>query len=326
MGACVGRRKTVILESFESLPGYEFSYFEKSSLSPSSSLIKSKPVSARSSPRISTSSPRISQMVKYLFADKVFQGNSATGFFSSVSGLTSCTSTFWNLGVSEITAQLYLGSSDDAMNERELRAKRVTHTISLIGSMHRLDGMKQKQYPMNDFGLTDVNKVMKKLWQHVEESQKDGNVLFVHCVSGQNRSATVILAILMIHYRLTLYAAFKKVKNKRPIVQINERYGKQLISMEKELFGKSTLPENWMQIDVVDMETGKISFVGENVSCQSTPSAASRVRGISTNHYFRTSGVLPTLHNRSSLEILNVATRIKRTNGNSKSKITLMQL
>jgi len=328
MGACVSRRKTDILESLESLPAYEFSSLEKSSASTSSVIMKSIPVSTCSTPRISYSSPRISQMVQYFLTDKVIQGNSANGFFSSVSGITSCTgvtsctSTFRNLGVTKITSQLYLGSWDDAMNENELRAKRVTHIISAIGKIHRIDGMKQKQYPMTDYGSTDVKKVMKKLWKHVEESQQDGNVLFVHCLSGQNRSATLALAILMKHYRLTLYAAFKKVKNKRPIVHINERYGKQLMSIEKELFGKSTLPENWMQIDVLDMETGKISFVGDNVSCHSTPSVASRVRGISTNHYFRTSGGKPVLRDKSSVETLKLSTKSKRTNNYSKGRIT----
>jgi len=312
MGACVGKRRNMFLESFEAATDNEIAYLEKAS--PSVTLLRSRTDS-------SFSSPSISRMVQYLLPDKVLQSNSATGFFTSVSGYSTST-TLRNLGVTEITSQLYLGSLDDALNENELRAKRVTHIISLVGGMHQLDGIKQKHYKMNDYGLTDVKKVMAKVWQHVEESQQDGNKLFVHCLSGQNRSATLALAILMKHYRLTLYAAFKKVKNKRPIVQINERYGKQLISIEKELFGKSTLPENWMQIDAVDMQTGKVTFVGENVSPAS--SVASILRGGSTNQYFRASG--HKLHNGSSLEILNAAIGSKRTNGNGMCKITSTQL
>jgi len=43
------------------------------------------------------------------------------------------------------------------------------------------------------------------------------------------------------------------------------------MNMEQELFGEITLPEDWMQIDSYDMESGRVTFIGDSVS----PSVAS---------------------------------------------------
>jgi len=279
MGGCLNARGK---ESVDTLPGIEI-------ISSQSSLVYHP---RNTAPKVT--SPRISQMVRYFCTDQVIQF-SGTGFFSSPSGVNgitpSDTSTMNTISDTntEVTSQLILGSLDDAMNEAELRAKKVTHIISLIGHMHPISGIKQKQCPMNDYGQTDLKWVMTKLREFVEESQMQGNVLFVHCMSGQNRSATVMLAILMKYQGLTLYQAYKKVKNKRPIVQINERYGKQLMSMEQELFGRVTLPENWMQIDSVDMQSGRVTFIGDCVS----PAVASVPQ---TTRGFRNQNVRARLH------------------------------
>merc|ERR1719193_410062 len=144
-------------------------------------------------------------MARYVCTDKIIHvSGSNHGFFSSISAITPSTKNSASNGHTKVTSQLFLGSMDDARNEAELRDKRVTHIISLIGHMHQIAGMKQMQCPMHDYGQTDLKWVMTKLREFVEESQQVGNILFIHCMSGQNRSATVILAILMKYQGLNL--------------------------------------------------------------------------------------------------------------------------
>lgn len=176
-----------------------------------------------------------------------------------------------NVPVTQITPQVYFGTFEDAKNENNLRKIGVTHIISLIGPKHSIKNMKHRHYPMNDYGRTDLKLVIKKLQNFVEESQKVGNKLFVHCQSGQNRSATVVLAFLMKCEYMSLKDAYRKVKKKRPVVQINKQYAKQLSALEVELFDKSTMPSDWMEIRSVDMDKGKVVFSGEAVSAATLP-------------------------------------------------------
>jgi len=164
--------------------------------------------------------------------------------------------------MTEVTTQLFFGSLEDASNEQKLFWHGITHVVSLIGPKHTIEGIKHKHKPMCDNGRTDLKKVITMLWPFIVESQEAGNKLFVHCQSGQNRSATVVLAILMKlkNKPCRLDELYTMVKKKRPIIQINEKYARQLSEMESELFGTISVPENWMAICSYDMETGSVWF------------------------------------------------------------------
>jgi len=118
---------------------------------------------------------------------------------------------------------------------------------------------------MNDNGQTDLKQMIEDLWSYILESQEPGNKLFLHCHRGQNRSPTVVLAIMM---KLKtepheLYQLHLILKKKRPVVQINQQYARQLSEMESELFGRTTVPEDWMKIISYDMDSGNVVFRGE---------------------------------------------------------------
>jgi len=168
--------------------------------------------------------------------------------------------------MTKILPHLYLGSYDDAINENQLKAKRITHILSLIGKQSSVDFVQHKHSPMHDHGITDLKEVLAKVSKFMKRGQEDGNNILVHCKSGQNRSATVVIAYLMVNTKRTLYRAHKMVKNLRPLTQINRRYAKQLLTLEKEIFGKNSLPCDWMELEVVDMSTGDVSYKYENLS------------------------------------------------------------
>jgi len=175
-----------------------------------------------------------------------------------------------HLPITKLTSQLYFGSYENAKNEEQILAYKITHIISLIGPTHLIKDIKHMHYPINDYGRTNLKEVLIKLWPFIKESQQFGNSLFVHCMSGQNRSATLVIAILMRIYRKGLKDVSRYVKKKRPLVQINEQYAKQLHQMEYEIFGQTSMPDNWMEIRNVDMNTGNIYFVGEKNTTSST--------------------------------------------------------
>jgi len=171
--------------------------------------------------------------------------------------------TFYAIPLTEVTPQLFFGSFEDASNEQKLKDLGITHIISLIGPKNEIKGIKHKHKPMSDYGRTDLKGVIAILWPFVLESQWDGNKLFVHCQSGQNRSATVVLSILLKLKNEKLDVLYRMVKKKRPLVQINEKYARQLSEIESELFGETSVPKNWMRISSYDMESGDVEFNDE---------------------------------------------------------------
>jgi len=188
-----------------------------------------------------------------------------TGSIVSTTGVgSSLLSSMVNPTLTEVTPQLFLGSLEDAKNEQELRSRAITHVISLIGNKHLIRGIAHQHHPMNDMGKTDLENIMNNLWTFVEQSQRPGNALFVHCMWGQNRSAVIMIVILMRCHSWSLQEAFKFLKSKRPLVQINEQYAKQLEKIEQELYGRTSVSKNWMEIRAVDMESGKVVFFGDS--------------------------------------------------------------
>jgi len=171
--------------------------------------------------------------------------------------------TFYAIPLTEVTPQLFFGSFEDANNEQKLKDLGITHIISLIGPKNEIKGIKHKHKPMSDYGRTDLKRVIAIIWPFVLESQWDGNKLFVHCQSGQNRSATVVLSILLKLKNEKLDVLYRMVKKKRPLVQINEKYARQLSEIEGELFGETSVPKNWMRISSYDMESGDVEFNDE---------------------------------------------------------------
>jgi len=209
-------------------------------------------------------------LATYFAKDKVIVA-SIYGLFSSEGATQSTKSVIeFHPPITKITSQLYFGSYENAMDEKQLFTHKITHIISLIGPTHLIKGIQHMHSPMNDYGRSDLNDVLEKLWPFIVESQQMGNSLFVHCMSGQNRSATIVIAILMRRHGKMLYEAFKMVKKKRPVVQINEGYAEQLLKIECDHFGRTSLPVDWMKITSFDMNTGKVQFSGDTISC--TPS------------------------------------------------------
>jgi len=178
-------------------------------------------------------------------------------------------STYVPVPMTTILPRLYLGSYDDAINEPELQAKGITHILSLIGNKSPVDYVQHENFPMHDLGRTDLKRVLKKVSKFIKLGQNDGNSVLVHCLSGQNRSPVVVIALMMKFHKNTLYGAYKKVKNLRPIIQINEKYAKQLLELEKDIFGENSLPCEWMEREGINLSTGEVAYKYEHVNSNS---------------------------------------------------------
>jgi len=174
--------------------------------------------------------------------------------------------TYKHYRMTKITDQLYLGNDHDANDETALKEEKITHVLSMVArrwsikprnlflsrSWTRSNSIKRKCVPMSDVGNTDVVKLLeeKEVLAFMEESQKRKNKLLVHCQLGQNRSPTIVMAFLMKHEHITFYKAWRKVKQKRLIVQPNVKYIKQLQNWDVYLHGKHSTPVDFLHLKV----------------------------------------------------------------------------
>jgi len=197
---------------------------------------------------------------KAITINKPLFGRGCATLYKSEASFFERNGTFYVEPLTKVTPHLFFGTFEDANDEGKLKDLGITHIISLIGPKHEIEGIKHKHKPMSDFGRTDLKRVVTELWPFILESQQVGNKLFIHCQCGQNRSATVVLSILMKLMGEKLDVLYRMVKEKRPVIQISEKYAKQLSEMEIELFGETSVPQRWMSICSYDMVSGDVEF------------------------------------------------------------------
>jgi len=185
----------------------------------------------------------------------------------------------FNFPLTEVTSQLFLGTLKDATNDTVLQDCGITHIISVIGPGHLFfKGIRYAHTFMNNSGKTELKDIIKKLWPIVEESQQQGKALLVYGVNGQNRSAAMMVSILMKSKRKKVYEVLKLLKSKRPWVGINEQYMKQLLKMEQELFGPSSAPSNRMVEGSCDRKTTKTIIFRDRISPRMPTTPINRLR------------------------------------------------
>nr|XP_023650887.1 dual specificity protein phosphatase 10-like [Paramormyrops kingsleyae] len=68
-----------------------------------------------------------------------------------------------------------------------------------------------------------------------EEAHQRGRGVLVHCQAGVSRSATIVIAYLMKHTRMTMMDAYKYVRGRRPVVSPNLNFMGQLLEFERDL-------------------------------------------------------------------------------------------
>lgn len=97
---------------------------------------------------------------------------------------------------------------------------------------------------MDDIPGADIITSMKEAVEFIDESQLRGEGCLVHCFAGLSRSATTVIAYLMIRKRMRLDDAYLLAKKGRPAIFPNKGFLDQLVRLDSKLFPNDPRPLN----------------------------------------------------------------------------------
>ncbi|XP_069044982.1 dual specificity protein phosphatase 13A [Lepisosteus oculatus] len=148
--------------------------------------------------------------------------------------------------VDEVWPNLYIGNVAIAQDRKALQKMGVTHILNAAHSKQGSIGDQafygeKIQYfgiPADDSPDFDLSVYFKPTACFIHKALKktDGKVL-VHCIMGMSRSASLVLAYLMLHQRLSLSEAIQHIIQKRAIYP-NRNFLKQLGDLDLQLSRK----------------------------------------------------------------------------------------
>ncbi|XP_038143174.1 dual specificity protein phosphatase 26-like [Cyprinodon tularosa] len=144
----------------------------------------------------------------------------------------------------EVWPRLYIGDQLSAENQADLSKHRFTHVLNAAHSKRRGQPGIYEGLKINYMGIEahdscnyDMSTNFQAAADFIHRGLNAGGKVLVHCHVGVSRSATLVLAYLMLKQKLTLVEAICAVKDNRGVIP-NRGFLRQLIQLDKQLFGK----------------------------------------------------------------------------------------
>ena len=135
--------------------------------------------------------------------------------------------------MNKITDKVYLGDCFGADNESNIKANKITHVLSCMGSLspkYKDTSIIQKKIELEDNEQTNIFKYFYESIKFIENSNK----VFVHCFAGVSRSATLVIAYFMWKNKMSFKESLNFVSKFRNIGP-NMGFRMQLLILEKKL-------------------------------------------------------------------------------------------
>merc|ERR1711974_45107 len=133
---------------------------------------------------------------------------------------------------------LWLGGPDNSRNEEQLKNLGIDTILNLAAELSTdLDTSKYHYLKMgvDDTSLDDLRRYFERTLAFIEKAKKRDGKILVHCAMGISRSSCIAIAYLMRTLKLKYDDAKQIVLEKRPIINPNKGFVKQLISWENEI-------------------------------------------------------------------------------------------
>ncbi|XP_076449794.1 dual specificity protein phosphatase 3-like [Babylonia areolata] len=140
---------------------------------------------------------------------------------------------------------IYLGQASAALRLDVLKSLGVTHVVNAsLGTkfnqtntdadFYKDAGIDFHGIPALDIMTFKILPYLRPAAQFIHKAHQEKGVVYVHCQQGVSRSASVVLAYLMLHWDMSLMTAVRTIRQKREIFP-NEGFVKQLCMLEMEI-------------------------------------------------------------------------------------------
>jgi len=137
----------------------------------------------------------------------------------------------------QITDNLFIGDVASACNKEELKKIGITHVLTaILGAKAPFPkDFVYKNVSIRDMEAEDIYPHLKESVNFIDTAIGGGGKVYVHCICGVSRSATLVAAYLMKKGELTASGAIKQIHQIRNCVDPNPTFRKQLKDYEAKL-------------------------------------------------------------------------------------------
>ncbi|CAF3186126.1 unnamed protein product [Rotaria sp. Silwood2] len=158
----------------------------------------------------------------------------------------------------KITENLYLGDAKIARSKYFLENNNIYGIINVTTNEPNAypESYDYLRININDEPTEQVRPFFQIVFEFIRRHHNLGHSVLIHCQMGISRSATLVIAYLMIDGHKTLGEAFQQVKSVREQIDPNEGFIRQLRELEISLFGETKTLE-------------RITF--QDLSCDESP-------------------------------------------------------
>ncbi|WJX41070.1 Very-long-chain (3R)-3-hydroxyacyl-CoA dehydratase [Trifolium repens] len=148
---------------------------------------------------------------------------------------------------SAVTSNLFIGGAQSARSVYTMQHLGITHILCLctneIGQSDSQfpDLFTYKNFSVCDTENSDIGVLFDEACDFIEDVERGGQRVLVHCFEGKSRSVTVLLAYLMLRKNFTLLEAWNAMRKVHRRAQPNDGFAKILQELDHKLHGKVSM-------------------------------------------------------------------------------------
>ncbi|XP_028073188.1 dual specificity protein phosphatase PHS1-like isoform X1 [Camellia sinensis] len=148
---------------------------------------------------------------------------------------------------SPISRSLFIGGALAARSVYTLQHVGITHILCLCSNeIGQSDSQYSDLFEYRNFSIcdeedTNISSIFEEAHDFIDHVEQAGGKVLVHCFEGRSRSATVVLAYLMLRKKKTLLEAWNMLKRVHRRAQPNDGFAKILLELDQKLYGKVSM-------------------------------------------------------------------------------------
>ncbi|KAG2678416.1 hypothetical protein I3843_11G001300 [Carya illinoinensis] len=152
---------------------------------------------------------------------------------------------------SSITSSLFIGGALAARSVFTLQHLGITHILCLCSNeIGQSDSQFPELFVYKNFSISDnedtnISSIFEEACDFIDHVEKIGGRVLVHCFEGKSRSATLVIAYLMLRKNLTLLKAWNALKRVHRRAQPNDGFARILLDLDRKLHGTASM--EWQQ-------------------------------------------------------------------------------